>query len=551
MLTHLLIKNYALIEHLELSPSPNLNIITGETGAGKSIMLGAVGLLLGKRADTKVLLNEETKCIIEGHFDLSDYNLQKIFKENELDYEPTSIFRREISPGGKSRAFVNDTPVTLDVLKQIGVNLMDVHSQHETLSLGKSSFQLAFIDAFADATPDRKVYARTFKAYKQKEEQWLTLKNNASQMAQEADYNNFLLEELEKANLQDSEQEEIEEQLKVAEHAEEIKLRLNEALEVASNSEFAALNGLQEAKNLLNQITKYSEKYGKLHERINSAFIELSDIIDEVEKAEQEVEFDPEETQRLQDRISLIYSLQQKHHVGTIEELLTIQQELSAKAEQFVNIDDELEKAENETQHLKEEALDRAKKLSKKRTSSFSKIENELKDLLAKVGIPEATVKITHETGELTSHGIDTINILFSANKGIAPQELSKVASGGEYSRLMFCVKYILADKISLPTIIFDEIDTGVSGEIALKLGAMMKTMAQNHQVIAISHLPQIAAKGDSHYFVFKSQSDDKSVSKIKQLTQDDRITEIAKMIGGDQPSEVAFESAKELMGRG
>ncbi|MTI20169.1 DNA repair protein RecN [Fulvivirga sp. RKSG066] len=548
MLTHLLIKNYALIEHLELSPSRYLNIITGETGAGKSIILGAVGLLLGNRADTKTLYNEDSKCVIEGHFDLSAYKLKKVFEEADLDYEQTSIFRREISPSGKSRAFINDTPVTLDVIKKIGVHLMDVHSQHETLNLGKSNFQLAFIDAFANTTTDRKSYAQAFKKYKDAESRLQTLKSEASQIRQEADYNNFLLEELTKVELQADEQETLEENVKLSEHAEEIKSKLNEILEVTSNSEFAANVALEQAKNIFSQLSKYAEKYGTLSERMQSLFIELNDIISETEKLEEEIEFDPEETLRLQDRLSLIYSLQQKHGVSDIESLIEIRDTLAAKAEKFVNIDDEIEQTEQEVTTLKKEAEALAQTLSKKRKKAFPAIEKELTTLLTKVGIPDATLVIEHTLSQMTSHGVDDVNMLFSANKGIKPQPLSKVASGGEYSRLLFCVKFLLADKISLPTIIFDEIDTGVSGEIALKLGDMMKKMAQNHQVISISHLPQVAAKGTSHYFVYKDNSRDKSVSKIRKLSEDDRITEIAKMIGGEKPSDVAFQSAKELM---
>jgi len=549
MLTHLLIKNYALIEHLELSPSPHLNIITGETGAGKSIMLGAVGLLLGNRADTKTLLNEDTKCIIEGHFDLTSYKLNKVFEESDLDYESTSIFRREISPSGKSRAFVNDTPVTLDILKKIGIHLMDVHSQHETLNLGKTTFQLAFIDAFANTTDDRKVYAKAYKTFTQKEQELDKLKSEAAEISKEADYNNFLLEELTKIDLQADEQEELEEKVKLSEHAEEIKLKLNEFLEITSNSEFSASSSVEQAKAIMTQLGKYAEKYNSLAERIDSLFIELNDIISETEKEEGQVEFDPEETQRLQDRLSQIYSLQQKHQVNDIASLIEIRDVLSAKAEKFINIDDEIEKTAKQVEELKQKAEELANKLSAKRTKAFPSIEKELTSLLSKVGIPDAAITIEHDKAALSAHGIDEVNMLFSANKGIKPQSLSRVTSGGEYSRLMFCVKFLLADKISLPTIIFDEIDTGVSGEIALKLGDMMKTMAQNHQVISISHLPQVAAKGSRHYFVYKDNTSDKSISKIKELKDEDRITEIAKMIGGDQPSEVAFESAKELIG--
>jgi len=548
MLTHLLIKNYALIEHLELSPSKTLNIITGETGAGKSIMLGAVGLLLGNRADTKTLLNPEKKCVIEGHFDLSAYKLNKLFSELELDYEANSIFRREISPSGKSRAFVNDTPVTLDVVKKIGSHLMDIHSQHETLNLGKESFQLAFIDAYAGSTTDRKAYAKIYKSFLKETEELKALKEQADQISQEADYNNFLLDELSKAELQADEQERLEEDVKIAENAEEIKLKLNEALQIASSSEYSANNSLQELKSVVKNLSKFSSTYEKLSERLESVFIEFNDIIGETERLEGEVEFDPQEAERIQERLSMIYSLQQKHNVSDIASLLEIEESLAEKAERYINIDGDINKKSQAVAELEKEAKTLGKKLTDKRKKSFPKIEKELTSLLKKVGIEEAVMSIDSEKTDLQAHGMDSVEMLFSANKGISPQPINKVASGGEYSRLMFCVKFILADKIALPTIIFDEIDTGVSGEIALKLGEMMQVMAQNHQVISISHLPQIAAKGDKHYFVYKDSSQDKSISKIKELTKDDRILEIAKMIGGKEPSNIAFENAKELI---
>lgn len=549
MLKHLIIKNYALIKALEISPSENLNMVTGETGAGKSIMLGAVGLLLGKRADTKALFDQDNKCIVEGHFDLKPYSLHRLFEQEDLDYEDTSIIRREVSPSGKSRAFINDTPVTLDTLKKVGLRLMDIHSQHETLNLGKSTYQISFIDAFAESTSERKEYHQTYLQLKASENKLQTLQAEASEMNKEADYEHFLLEELTKANLNSDEQESLEEQVKVMENAEDIKLKLNGTLDALSNSEFSATMGLQEAVALLKQLASFSEPYKLLHERLNSSYIELTDIITELEKEEEGVEFDPQQTEEAQERLALIYNLQQKHGVSAIEELLEIQDRLSEKVSRFQNMDADLEQAKADVEKTKVQALDLARKLSKKRKASFKNLEIQLTDLLVKVGIPEAEIKIVSIEDELGPYGIDKINILFSANKGVAPQEMAKVASGGEFSRLMFCVKFILANKIALPTIIFDEIDTGVSGEIALKLGDMMKEMARNHQLITISHLPQVAAKGDQHYFVFKDSSEERSVSKVKSLSNEERIEELAKMIGGDSPSAVAFNSARELMG--
>ncbi|MEM6359944.1 MAG: DNA repair protein RecN [Bacteroidota bacterium] len=549
MLKHLIIKNYALIRELEISPSAKLNMITGETGAGKSIMLGAVGLLLGNRADTKALFDQNNKCVVEGSFDLKTYHLKYLFEQKDLDYEDLSIIRREISPNGKSRAFINDTPVTLDTLKKVGIKLMDVHSQHETHNLGKSAYQISFVDAFAESTSDRRLYYKTYLQLKSAEEHRKQLVIETSEINKEADYEHFLLEELVTANLNPGEQEALEEQVKLMENAEEIKLKFHGILEALSNNEFAASISLQDSVAALRQLASYSESYRALYERLNSAFIELADIIAEIEKEDEAVEFDPEQTLQAQERLTLIYNLQQKHKVNSISELLEIQVTLDKKIDRFQNLDAEIEKAKKEVETIRTLALKQAAELSRKRKASFTTLEIRLTELLVKVGIPEATVQIQSSEEDIGQYGIDKINILFSANKGVAPQEIAKVASGGEFSRFMFCIKYILADKIALPTIIFDEIDTGVSGEIALKLGDMMKQMARNHQLIAISHLPQVAAKGDLHYFVFKDSSEDRSISKIKELNIEERVEEIAKMIGGDTPSEVAFDSARELIG--
>lgn len=548
MLKHLSIKNYALIQELNISPSDNLNIITGETGAGKSIMLGAVGLLLGNRADTKALLDEEVKCVIEGQFEISNYNLKNVFSKEDLDYETNTIIRREISPSGKSRAFVNDTPVTLDVLKKLGVKLMDVHSQHETLQLGKNSFQLKFVDVYAGTLLLRAEYNRSFQLYKQALQKLKVLEEENANATKEAEYNTFLLDELVKASLKEDEQESLEDTVRLMEHAEEIKLKLNQTIEILSQGEYATTSGLQQVRALFNNLSKYGDAYKNLHERLESALIELNDIAVEIEKEEEKVNFNPEEAELAQERLSNIYQLQQKHSVLDIKGLLEIQNELQIKVERTLNLEDEIANALSEKESLLKETQSMAEQLTKKRIACFSKLSTQLINLLKEVGIGDATIQIERKEIELEASGADEISILFSANKGIAPQELAKVASGGEFSRVMFCIKYILAEKVSLPTVIFDEIDTGVSGEIAIKMGGLMKKMAQNHQIITISHLPQIAAKGDQHYFVFKDNSNAKAVSKIRELQGEDRVTEIAKMIGGDQPSNIAFENAKELM---
>lgn len=548
MLKSLTIQNYALIESLKMTPSHQLNIITGETGAGKSIMLGAVGLMLGNRADTKSLLNEDKKCIIEGVFDLSSYSLQAIFQEEDLDYDDTSIIRREISPNGKSRAFINDTPVTLETLKRIGVFLMDVHSQHDSLLLTTNAFQLQVIDHFAGTQELLISYKNSYKSFQKAKKTYDQLCIDASDIKKAGDYNNFLLDELDAAKLVTDEQNVLEDELEILENSEEIKLRLHATVNNISNGEPAIISMLHEAVNNLKSVGKFSEHYAVLSQRAESCLIELKDIADEVEVAEEKVAFDPEKIQTTKDRLSLIYQLQQKHQVKTIEELLDIQSDLQKKVEKMLNLDEEISSSKKAVEIAEKNVKEIAKELSKKRLSVFKAIEERIVQLVHALGMPDASFLVVREETELSPSGIDDVNFLFSANKGIKPQPLKTAASGGEFSRLMFCIKYILADKTALPTIVFDEIDTGISGEIALKMVNMMKKMADNHQVIAISHLPQIAAKGDTHYYVYKDNSASKTISKIRLLSEEERITEIAKMIGGENPSGVAFESAKELM---
>lgn len=548
MLINLIIKNYALIKHLEMTPSHQLNIITGETGAGKSIMLGAIGLLLGRRADTKSLFNEDEKCVIEGNFNISSYQLQPVFLEEDLDYEPITIIRREISPSGKSRAFINDTPVTLETLKRIGVYLMDIHSQHDTLLLESNNYQLSVIDSFAQNKNLVENYKSSFQHYVKSKRNYEHLLKGAEDLKNEADYHQFLWEELSAANLQEGEQEEIEEELKKLENAEEIKLKLNEVLQSISQSEYSVQSSLYTAGNALDHIAEYSGNYAILKERLESCLIEIKDINEEVEREEQNVEYDPEKIEYLNDRLSLIYKLEQKHRLATVGDLIKLYKDLEEKTQKIQNVDVELETLKNQLEDAKVEMLHHGEMLSKSRQAVFKTIKNELVELLKELGMPDASIDINIKKIDPIPSGLDAVDLLFSANKGVKPQELKNVASGGEFSRLMFCVKYIIADKTALPTIIFDEIDTGVSGSIAIKMVNMMKKMALAHQVIAISHLPQIAAKGDTHYFVYKDNTSDKTSSKIKQLTGNERVEAIAMMLGGDKPSPVAFQNARELM---
>lgn len=548
MLKHLTIRNYALIKFLEMEPSTHLNVITGETGAGKSIMLGAIGMLMGNRADTKVMWDENEKCVIEGIFDIKPYKLKHIFQENDLDYEDQAVIRREISPGGKSRAFINDTPVTLEVMRRLGKLLMDIHSQHETLELGNQSFQLQLIDAYAENQTIRAAYRQAWAAFLDAKNQFGQLKNEADILRQEADYTNFQLEELSKAGLTENEQESLEKELKIMEHAAEIKSRFHAIMELLNESELSAHNAIAEVRNHLLAIASYSSPYETLYQRLESLRLELEDIVSEIEREETKIDFDAERSEFVKERLSILYRLLKKHRLNDVKELILLQETLQKKATLTANLDDAL--------HQKKLALDAAEadveriaeSLSESRKKASPSLKRQIIKLLQELGIPDASLTIECLVTSKGVSGKDKVDILFSANKGIAPRPLAQVASGGEFSRLMFCIKYVMAEKSAMPTLVLDEIDNGVSGEIAIKLGNMMINMADSHQIITISHLPQIAAKGNAHYFVYKDNSAKKTVSNIKLLSDKERIEEIAKMIGGDKPSRVALENAQELL---
>lgn len=548
MLTHLSIKNYALIRQLELEPSGSLNVITGETGAGKSIMLGAIGLLLGDRADTKVLWNPDEKCIVEGTFNVSALKLKTLFRDLDLDYEPTSVIRREINPGGKSRAFVNDTPVTLDALRRIGQRLIDVHSQHETLQFSEREFQLSVIDAYARLQNDLEAYTAAWRKYQELKDIYEQLLGEAETLKEEADFVKFQLDELSTANLVDNEQEKLEAELKIAEHAEDIKSKLQQSSLQLNDTEWSVLLQLNDLRARLQSLAAFGPAFEKLYQRINSTRIELQDVADELEREESKVEFDPHRTEDVKERLSLIYQLQQKHRKNSISELLALQHDLQQRAHKTDNLDEALRRAEQDLNEARKEVEVKAAGLSAARTKTFSPLSSNLISILQQLGIPDAQILVDHQKKEPGKNGIDQIEILFSANKGIAPRALGAVASGGEFSRLMFAVKFIMAEKTAMPTLVLDEIDTGVSGEIAIRLGKLMKVMAERHQVIAISHLPQIAAKAHTHYFVYKNNAFEKTVSEMRPLSESERVEEIAKMIGGNQPSDKARENAVELM---
>lgn len=550
MLTHLTIKNYALIKQLELAPSAHLNVITGETGAGKSIMLGAIGLLLGNRADSKTLWDETEKCVTEGAFKLTGSKLKQVFEDADLDFQEHTIIRREISATGKSRAFINDTPVTLEVMRAIGAHLMDVHSQHETLELADKHFQLELVDLFAGNHELLSEYLRSFKDFQRANKEYESLLAEATKIKQESDFINFQLKELNEANLAIDEQEKLEASLNILENAESIKTQLQFVLGLLSTSEFSVSTNLSALRSHFQALSVFGDQFQELAKRTDSVRIELNDIIDEIEKENERVDVDPQRTEHVKERLSVIYHLQQKHKLTTIADLLKLQDTLAQQADKALNLDDLIAKTKNQVVRTKQVIESLGKTLSQTRQKVFSPLSKKIITLLQDLGIPDAQLAVDHRTTDPGITGMDAIELLFSANKGIPPRPLAAVASGGEFSRLMFAIKYVMAEKTSLPTLILDEIDTGVSGEISIQLGRMMKEMSTRHQIIAISHLPQIAAKADEHYFVFKDNSEAKTTSSIRRLTAQERVEEVAKMIGGATPSPITLKNARELIGK-
>ena len=549
MIKQLSIQNYALIESLEMEPSAKLNIITGETGAGKSIMLGAVGLLLGNRSDTKALLINDKKCVIEAIFQIGQYKLQSLFQELELDYDDECIIRREISPNGKSRAFVNDTPAGLTTLKTLGDRFLDIHSQHESLQLKERLYQLNVLDVFAAHPKLLQKFQSDFEAYSLKKKEYQQLLDMEAQSSEDADYKQYLLEELIQAKLDGLNQEELEQELEVLVNAEDIKVRLGQSQQLLDGEEISVLNLLIEIRNQLSPIASFSKDLSNLLDRVESQRIEFQDIFNEVGSIIDLTEHDPERIQEVKDQLDLLYRLQKKHGISSVENLIELRDSLDSQLSVTHNLDDSIKKAKKALDDAEIQMLKSGKLLSESRQLSSLDLATEIEKIIHRIGIENGRVEIKVTPTTPSIHGLDLVEIQFSANKGIAPQEVSQVASGGEFSRLIFAIKYLIAGKTAMPTVIFDEIDTGVSGEVALQMVNMMKEMAKTHQVIAISHLPQFAAGGDAHYFVYKDHSSDRSVSRIRKLETNDRITEIAKMIGGKQPTDSAYTSAKELLG--
>ena len=549
MLTSLSIKNFALIEQLEMNFSNQFSIITGETGAGKSILLGALGLVLGNRADLTSLKDKEQKCVIEAHFDLTKYNLKSFFESNDLDFEDQTIIRREILPSGKSRAFINDSPVNLTELQDLGEFLIDIHSQHQTRELTEEAYQIEILDAVSNHEKLLQDYKKHLSIYKSAKSELKKMQAEKESLSKEADYNAFLLEELLSANLKDGEQLELEATYEKLNNVEFIKENLDKSLALANEEEIGIIQSLKEIKNSLQKVSNLSEDYKILQERVSSVLIEFDDITKEILIQGEKLFNDPEKLELVSQKLQMIYNLQKKHNVATVEELLVIQNDLDSKVVLADDLDNQIKKIESKIEEEQLILIDLTSKISDNRKVAVPILLAQIVVVLSQLGMPNARFQFEIKPSEtFLSTGKDEIQLLFSANKGTDFGLLKKVASGGEMSRIMLAVKSILANYSKLPTIIFDEIDTGVSGEIAQKMGDIMKVMSSKMQVFAITHLPQIAAKGNQHYKVFKSDKENTTVSELKLLGIEERVIEIAEMLSGKDISESAITHAKALL---
>jgi DNA repair protein RecN (Recombination protein N) len=549
MLLSLSIKNYALIESLETDFSNQFSVITGETGAGKSILLGALGLVLGNRADLTSLKDKEQKCIIEAQFLISNYNLQSFFDENDMDYEDKTIIRREILPSGKSRAFVNDSPVNLQELQELGAMLLDIHSQHQTRELTEENYQIDILDAVANNGSLVSSYKNALSDFKATQKELKQLVAEKEALVKEYEYNSYLLNELLAANLVNGEQEDLEQELEQLSNVEFIKENLERISAIANEEQVGALMNLKEIKISLQKIATFSNLYSQLQERLTSSLLEIEDIISECEQSNEKILADPERLELVTTKLQSIYNLQKKHQVQTVSELLLIQDELDAKVIRVDDLDGAIHKLESELNKQQIQVDEIAKLVSENRKKTAPILIDKIKAILSQLGMVEANFQIEiNHTNSYYPKGKDEVVLLFSANKGTSFGLLKKVASGGEMSRIMLAIKAILANYSKLPTIIFDEIDTGVSGEIAIKMGEIMKEMSKTMQVFAITHLPQIAANGNSHYKVSKRNQGDTTISELNLLTAEERIQQIAEMLSGKEITESALQHAKALL---
>ena len=549
MFKFLSIRNYVLIQELELDFHDGLSIITGETGAGKTILLGALGLLTGQRADSSALLDTSKKCIVEGIFDLHEAAWKNYFETHEFEYEPDTVIRREISADGKSRAFINDTPVNLSALKELGSQLIDIHSQHHNIYLQSPAFQLEIIDRYAQQTDELTSYSQIYNQYRKLQAELEELQSDAKKHRSELDYHRFRFEELETAGLKEGELEEIEEELKTLNHAEEIKTGLMQINTLLDADELSVAQMLKSAVSTLTKLKNVYQPAENFRQRIESSLIEMRDIADETYRLAEAMEHNPDRLEEVKARLDTLYSLQQKHRVASVNELIVIRDELKFKIREINDYDMRIEQLQKAVAENHQQLKSLANAISERRQKAIPAIEEHILSLLLQLNIPNAVFNVAlSQVENFTPTGADSVRFLFSANRQQNLQEISKVASGGEISRLMLSIKAAISEKIALPTLIFDEIDSGVSGETAEKMGNILEQMAQFAQIINITHLPQVAAKGKHHYKVYKEDSDDITQTKVSKLTDSERITEIAKMLSGEKLSEAAMENARQLL---
>lgn len=549
MLTKLAVSNYALISNLEVEFHSGLNSVTGETGAGKSIILGALGLILGNRADLSVLKNREEKCIVEGIFDVENYEIQPFFDENDLDYDKLTILRREITPSGKSRAFINDTPVNLKTMRELGLQLIDIHSQHQNLEPGNRKFQLNLVDTVAGTEKILSEYRGMYQHFNSLKKNLDALIEKNEKERADLDYWQFQFNQLDEAMLQENEQEELESELEQLTHAEEIKSAFSEVQQFLDDERFSVVQQIKESHKKLESIQNYISEVPALAQRLQSSLLELKDILDETERLAETVEYNPARIELVNDRLNLIYSLQQKHHVNTVQELIQLKNSFDKKINQVTGYDDEIRSMKADLEKQRTNLEDKALELRMARKKSFGKIEKTVLGDLRQLGMPKSRLEVVHEAlPGFTPNGKDAVSFLFSANVDIPPAEISKMASGGEMSRLMLAIKNLLRTSMALPTIVLDEIDSGVSGEIALKMGNILKEFSTTTQIINITHLPQVAAKGDSHFLVYKYEENKKTYTSIRQLGENERVEELAKMVGGENLTDTTLKTAQELL---
>ena len=551
MLKSLFIQNFVLIDSLDICFNPGFSVITGETGAGKSIILGALSLVLGQRADGKSIKQGADKCVIEAIFDVSKYQLEPFFLGNDLEYDPEScILRRELYASGKSRAFVNDSPVPLAILKELGTKLIDIHSQHQNLLLGDNRFQLRVVDVMAENEILLILYKKEYTRYQGLRKALSALKERAAQSKQEEDYIRFQLDQLEEANLQPNEQEELEQEQETLSHAEEIKSSLYRVSSCLDGEEQGVVSLLKESLSSMDALERYFPRAKEIAERLRSAYIDLNDLASEMEGMIEDVEFNPDRLAWVNERLDTLYALQQKHRVSSVDDLIALRDQFRAQLTDIESFDEQIAALEKQVQDAYKELLQQAAVLSEQRKVAAVAFAQQLVQMVAPLGMPHTRFQVeVVPRKEPESDGMDEIRFLFSANKSMALQPVAQTASGGEISRLMLCIKAMIAGFTALPTIIFDEVDTGVSGDIADKMGHIMQDLGSKMQVFAITHLPQIAAQGEAHYFVYKEDVKDRTLTRIRPLDKEERIREVARMLSGSALTEASLANAKDLLG--